>query len=206
MEDDLSLLGVSPSDRKKLESMGITTLEQIAVMSPQTLGMGPAKSSMLIQRARNIIANNNILDINIKDDDTIEVEIKRIDRAIRKSIANAFDVLISGWGNAAIETKDNRLILKRKSSRFDRVLQRAKELQELFEAKRIEEREKLGIYLPEDELIEFARKRGFEGFWKNVFQEIHGNDIMKKVIATNKPVLLADVEKDSDFDIFISFK
>ena len=33
MEDDLTLLGVIPSDRKKLENMGITTLEQIAIMS-----------------------------------------------------------------------------------------------------------------------------------------------------------------------------
>ncbi|HEC89728.1 MAG TPA: hypothetical protein ENI44_04000, partial [Thermoplasmatales archaeon] len=169
----------------KLENMGITTLEQIAVMSPQTLGMGASKGSMLIQRARNIIANNNILNIDIKDDDTIEVEVKKIDRAIKKSVANILDVLISGWGNAAIETKNNTIILKRKSSGFDRVLQKAREIQEIFEAKRIEEREKLGIYLPEDELIEFARKRRFEGFWKNVFQEIHGNDIMKKVIATS---------------------
>lgn len=185
MEDDLSLLGVSPSDRKKLENMGITTLEQIAVMSPQTLGMGPSKGSMLIQRARNIIANNNILNINIKNEDVIEIEVKKIDRAVKKSVANAFDVLLSGWGNTAIEIKNNIIILKRKSSSFDRVLQKARELQEVFEVKRIEEREKLGIYLPEDELIEFARKRGFEGFWRNVFQEIQGNDIMKKVIATS---------------------
>jgi len=30
-DDDLSLLGVSPSDRRRLEAMGITTLEQIVV-------------------------------------------------------------------------------------------------------------------------------------------------------------------------------
>lgn len=185
MEDDLSLLGVSPSDRKKLENMGITKLEQIAVMSVQTLGMGQGKGTMLIQRARNILANNNILEINIKNEDTIEVKVKRTDRAIKKAVANAFDILVSGWGNAAIETQENLFILKRKTPRFDRVLAKARELQEVLETKKIEEREKIGIYLPEEELIEFAKKRGFEGFWKNVFQEIHGNDIMKKVIATS---------------------
>ncbi|HDM67150.1 MAG TPA: hypothetical protein ENG62_02030 [Thermoplasmatales archaeon] len=154
-------------------------------MSPQTLGMGPSKGAMLIQRARNILANNNIVSIEIKDEDTIEVQVKRVDRAIKKSVANMFDVLVSGWGNAAIETRGNTLILKRRSPKFDKVLQKAKELQEIFEAKKIEEREKLGIYLPEDELIEFARERGFEGFWRNVFQEIQGNEVMKKAIATS---------------------
>ena len=49
MEDDLSLLGVIPSDRKKLENMGITKLEQIALMSITSLGMGNSKGNMLIQ-------------------------------------------------------------------------------------------------------------------------------------------------------------
>jgi len=33
MEDDLNILGVIPSDRKKLENMGITKIAQIAMMS-----------------------------------------------------------------------------------------------------------------------------------------------------------------------------
>ena len=60
MEDDLTKLGVMPSDRKKLENMGITTLEQLAVMSAQTLGMGPSKGNQLIQRARNILFNGGL--------------------------------------------------------------------------------------------------------------------------------------------------
>ena len=61
MEDHLSLLGVIPSDRKKLESMGITTLEQIALMTASSLGMGSSKGNMFIQRARNILANRTKL-------------------------------------------------------------------------------------------------------------------------------------------------
>ena len=56
MNDDLSILGVIPSDRKKLENMGITKLAQIATMSVTSLGMGNSKGNMLIQRARNILA------------------------------------------------------------------------------------------------------------------------------------------------------
>ena len=70
MQDDLDILGVIPSDRKKLENMGITTLEQIAIMSVNSLGMGNSKGNMLIQRARNILANGNIIDIEIKDNDS----------------------------------------------------------------------------------------------------------------------------------------
>lgn len=185
MEDDLSLLGVIPSDRKKLESMGITKLEQIAIMSVTSLGMGNSKGNMLIQRARNILANENITDVRIVDEDLIEVEVKRTDRAVIKSVLNALDVYAAGWGNASLKTDDNLLKLTRNSQAFSKVISKAEGLQEVIESKRIGEREKRGIYLPDEELIEFAKERGFKGFWQNVFQEIHGNDIMKKVIVTS---------------------
>lgn len=185
MEDDLSLLGVIPSDRKKLESMGITKLEQIAIMSVTSLGMGNSKGNMFIQRARNILANENITDVRIVDEDLIEVEVKRTDRAVIKSVLNALDVYAAGWGNASLKTDDNLLKLTRNSQAFSKVINKAEGLQEVIESKRIGEREKRGIYLPDEELIEFAKERGFKGFWQNVFQEIHGNDIMKKVIATS---------------------
>jgi len=77
------------------------------------------------------------------------------------------------------------LKLSSKSQSFKKVVSKARALTEIIEVKKIEEREKSGIFLPEEELREFAKKRGFNGFWKNVFQEIHGNDIMKKVISTS---------------------
>ena len=98
MEDDLSKLGVIPSDRKKLEHMGITTLEQLAVMSVQMLGMGPSKGTQLIQRARNILFNKNLVNIIIKNDDIIEVIVRNTSRAVRKSVLTAFDVYKTGWG------------------------------------------------------------------------------------------------------------
>ena len=185
MEDDLSKIGVIPSDRKKLEHMGITTLEQLAVMSVQMLGMGPSKGKQLIQRARNILFNKNLVNIIIKDEDTIEVIVKRTDRAVRKSVLTAFDVYKTGWGTVALDIDENKLTLKRKSTGFNKVIRKAEALQEVIEAKKLEKKEKEGIFLPENELKEFAQKRGFEGFWKNVFQEIHGNEIMKKVIVTS---------------------
>jgi DNA replicative helicase MCM subunit Mcm2 (Cdc46/Mcm family) len=185
MEDDLTLLGVVPSDRKKLETMGITTLEQIALMSVASLGMGASKGMMLVQRARNILANQNILDITITNGDLIEVTSKKTDRAVIKSILNALDVYVVGWGNAALTIEGNVLKLSRKSEAFSKVITKAESLREILESKKMMEREKSGIYLPEDDLRAFAKERGFNGFWKNVFQEIHGNDVMKKVIAAS---------------------
>jgi DNA replicative helicase MCM subunit Mcm2 (Cdc46/Mcm family) len=185
MEDDLTLLGVVPSDRKKLENMGITTLEQIALMSVTSLGMGASKGTMLIQRARNILANVNILDIIVTNGDIIEVTAKKTDRAVIKSILNALDVYAVGWGNAALTIEGNVLKLTRKSEAFSKVITKAEGLQEILESKKIEAQQKSGIFLPEDELKKFAKERGFTGFWENVFQEIHGNDIMKKVITAS---------------------
>ena len=185
MKDDLDVLGVIPSDRKKLENMKITKIEQIAIMSVSSLGMGSSKGNMLIQRARNILANENITDINIPDEDIIELTVKRTDRAVIKSVLNALDVYSVGWGNASLKIEGNILKLTRKSQGFNKVISKAESLQEIIEAKKVEEFEKNGIFLPDEELKEFAQKRGFRGFWENVFQEIHGNDIMKKVIATS---------------------
>ena len=185
MEDDLTVLGVIPSDRKKLENMGITTLEQIAIMSVSSLGMGSSKGTMLVQRARNILANENILDITITNGDLIEITSKKTDRAVIKSILNALDVYVVGWGNAALTIEGNVLKLTRKSEAFSKVVSKAESLREILESKKMMEQQKSGIYLPEDELKKFAVNRGFDGFWNNVFQEIHGNDIMKKVIAAS---------------------
>jgi DNA replicative helicase MCM subunit Mcm2 (Cdc46/Mcm family) len=185
MEDDLTVLGVIPSDRKKLEHMGITTLEQIAIMSVSSLGMGSSKGTMLIQRARNILANENILDITITNGGLIEITSKKTDRAVIKSILNALDVYVVGWGNAALTIEGNVLKLTQKSEAFSKVISKAESLQEILESKKMMEREKNGISLPEDELRKFAKDRGFDGFWNNMFQEIHGNDIMKKVITAS---------------------
>ena len=185
MEDDLSILGVNPSDRKKLEHMGITTLEQIALMTPTSLGMGSTKGGMLIQRACNILANKNIDDIVIHDEDHVDITVRRTDRAVVKAVLNTLEVYASGHGNASLLIENNILKLSRKSYTFNKVLRKADVLRELLDSKKMDEQERYGIYLPSEEIIRFAKQRGFSGFWQNVFHEIKGNDIMKKVIAAS---------------------
>ncbi len=142
MEDDLSLLGVIPSDRKKLENMKITKLEQIAIMSVSSLGMGTSKGNMLIQRARNVLANENITDITIVNEDLIEISVKRTDRAVVKSVLNVLDVYSVGWGNAALAIEGNILKLTRKTQAFNKVISKAESLQEIIESKKLDEWEK----------------------------------------------------------------
>jgi len=184
-DDDLSILGVNPSDRKKLEHMGITTLEQIALMTPSALGLGSTKGSMFIQRACNILANKNIEDIIIHDEDKIEITIRRTDRAVIKSVLNTLDVIASGHGNTALQITGNTMILLRKTQSFNKVLRKADVLLEILESKKREEQEQQGIFLPREEIIKFAQHRKFQGFWRNVFHEIKGNDVMKKVITAS---------------------
>ena len=185
MDDDLNQLGVIPSDRKKLENMGITKLEQLAIMSAATLGLGNTKGNMLIQRARNIIANENIIDIKIIDENTIHITVEHTGRAVMKSVLNLLDVYSVGWGNAALKIDGNIMVISRKSKAFNRVIRRAEELNDILASKRLDEFKKRGIYLPENKLKSFAKKRGFDGFWENVFEEIQGNDIMKQIITTS---------------------
>jgi DNA replicative helicase MCM subunit Mcm2 (Cdc46/Mcm family) len=147
--------------------------------------MGPSKGNQLIQRARHIFFNDNLIDIDIIDDDNIQVSIKKNNRAIRKSVLNALDVYIAGWGTTSLDINDNILTLTRKSTGFNKVIKKAQAIEEIIDAKNLELKEKIGITLPEEELIEFIKKRKYEGFWKNVFRDIHGNNIMKKVISTS---------------------
>ena len=183
MEDDLSILGVNTSDRKKLEHMGITTLEQIAMMTAGSLGLGGSKGNMLIQRSRNILANRHITDVDIEDHDHVKVTVKKTDRATIRSVLNALEVNAGGQGNSSLEIQGTMLSLSRRSQGFNKVLNKADALIEILDAKKEEQREKEGIFLPNDDLKQFAQDRGFDGFWKTVFSEIQGNDIMKQVLT-----------------------
>ncbi|MEM2900687.1 MAG: hypothetical protein QXT63_07830 [Thermoplasmata archaeon] len=206
MVDDLTLLGVGISDRKKLESMGFTTLEQIAVMNRYDLGMGKQKGDTLIQRARNIIANKSMEDIEIYPE-KILVYVKSMNEPTKTSILDVLGILYS-QEYIDVKLKDNKICIYRKKFSFDGIVDewRKKEIERkneesqyyfktaqekakywinILEAKRKDELAKEGIDIDRKKIIEFARERGFDGFWKNVFEEITGNEIVKKAISVS---------------------
>lgn len=203
--DDLTTLGVGPSDRKKLESMGFTTLEQIALMRRHGLGMGKQKGDALIQRARNILANRNIDVIEVNSDIVI-VKLKHINDSIIVSVKD----LLSVWSddNQNVECIENTMQITQKVHSFngitddwerrniedenkqaihyfEQVKNNAKQWIAILEAKKKNDLAKKGIDLDRQRIIDFAKERGFDGFWHNVFEEIKGNEMMKKALAVS---------------------
>ncbi|HDO19581.1 MAG TPA: hypothetical protein ENG74_02515, partial [Thermoplasmatales archaeon] len=101
MSSDLDTLGVLPSDRKKLESMGITRIEQIAVLTPSQLGMGKSKGEHLIRRAHNVLASRNIKEIEINDRE-IKVKVEDLNRATKRAVLSVLGVYDVHPGSIAV--------------------------------------------------------------------------------------------------------
>ena len=182
--DDIALLGLSPTDRIKLESMGIIGLEQIALHNRDSLGMGKAKGDSIIQRTWNILANRHIQGIDI-DNDQITVSLDEINEAILaavRGILRAYD--LPDWGNCRTQTVGNRIILiSRHGSDFSYIVEQAKKRQQILQARQRQSLKQLGVTLERERIIHFARQRGFDGFWQEVFSSISGNDTMKRALA-----------------------
>jgi len=185
--DDLELLGVTPSDRRKLESMGFTTLEQLSVLRYDELGMGEGKGSAIIQRARNILANRNIIDLRRGYDGSshVDVEVKEMGDAVIKAVTSVLGVREGDYGNAmvSVSATGNRISLgqnPRFPGKFGEIEENARKWRTILEKRRAQEPTKR---LVKEEVISFARGRGFNGFWQNVFSDISGNETMKKALA-----------------------
>ena len=66
---------------------------------------------------------------------------------------------------------------------FDEIVSRAEVLAERLGRKQGKALSDLGIRLARDELRSFAGERGLTGFWQTVFDEIHGQEVMKRCLA-----------------------
>ncbi len=182
MEDDLAKLGVAPSDRKKLESMGITRLEQISMLTHEKLGMGRGKGVSLIRRARNIIAHENIEDIDVEED-IIRVYTRDISNPIIKSVLSVLGVYNVPPGAASLAEKDGIMEICRNGRAFDMIVEASQIEKEILDGMKKGFSEHMP--LSEEQVMDFARERGFEGFWRNVFDGIMGNEIMKKALSVS---------------------
>lgn len=203
--DDLTTLGVGPSDRKKLESMGFTTLEQIALMNGYSLGMGKQKGGALIKRAHNILANRNIGAIEVYPD-SVRIELERTNDSIIASVKSVLSIwsdedwniefhgnkmritpkiyphhgITDEWERKSIEKKN-----KLSNQYFTQLKNTANQWTTILEAREKDDLAKRGITLNQQGIVDFAKTRGFHGFWQNVFSEIKGNEIMKKAMTVS---------------------
>jgi DNA replicative helicase MCM subunit Mcm2 (Cdc46/Mcm family) len=183
--EDLALLALSPDDHKRLEGMGFSTLQQIALLDPSLLGMGTAKGTSIIKRARNIIARKNIEAISVTEE---RVSVKVKEEITDPVIVSIKDVLDANEFNSLAKIEIGQIIFSRKSvssRRFDVVLENARKWQRILSEQRRIELEKEGFTLNREDILEFAKKYRFDGFWENVFEDIKGNDVMKQAIAVS---------------------
>lgn len=182
MDDHLDRLGVPPSDRRKLEAMGITRLEQLAILTPDKLGLGRSKGSTLIRRARNIIAHENMTDLEVTPD-LIRVQVRQVSRPVVSSVLSVIGVYDAPPGAASLEEQGTVLEIRRRNRAFDRIVEAARIEQEILSGRAEEDRHHRP--LTEEETREFARERGFHGFWRTVFEDITGNQVMKQALAVS---------------------
>ena len=182
-EDDLSLLGLRSDERRKLEAMGIRTLEQIAIMNSYQLGLGNKRGDAIIQSAQNILINRHVTGVELNLDSiprSIVVLTDRRDEVFMRIISNA---LYADFYKCRIERRDDGFILTEGEQGFKDVVKRAEQIKSLLEMRaRVEDRSR-GVTLPREEIVRFARERGFDHFWKTVFEEIRGNEVMKIAMA-----------------------
>ena len=66
---------------------------------------------------------------------------------------------------------------------FARLIVEGEKLAERIQQKTQRDLEQAGITLPEEQVHSFAKERGFTGFWQTVFEEIHGQEVMKQALA-----------------------
>lgn len=183
MEDDLDSLGVPPSDRKKLESMGLTTLAQIALLTHKKLGMRRSKANTIIRRARNILAHRHIKHVDI-DSDVIRVGVTSLSRPVVTSVLSVIGVYAAPPGAAGMEKQEDTIVLRRESRAFDEIVRHAEVQREVLAGREGGGGSRHRL-LSEDEVTSFARERGFDGFWRQVFKEIRGNEVMKQALSVS---------------------
>lgn len=161
--------------------MGITTLEQIVLMDRYSLGLSKGKSDSLIRAAANVLANRHIKEVQIHDNRVI-IEVEKGEQPALLAMARE---IFGSFGEYAFT--DNQIIISPSrgpyGGDFHYVIREARRWQSVTSAKKRGEFEKEGITLSQQELVDFARKRGFDGFVDQVFAEIKGNELMKQAIA-----------------------
>ncbi|MHC1565136.1 MAG: hypothetical protein ACXQS6_02300, partial [Candidatus Syntropharchaeales archaeon] len=197
---DLNTLNINTRDRELLKKNGIRTVESLAILSPAELPFSKQKSAVLIQNARNVIASMNIEEIKVGDE-AVVVRCRALDPVIETSVK-----AVLGLENPhnLLEVSDNRFTITPKwgaEITWRRiVLPQLVKWKYVLDSSREEElRENAGLSLAPSDIIEFAKKKGFDGFWRDVFEDIKGNEIMKMAIAISlfstfeEPVHLAIV-------------
>lgn len=100
-----------------LEAMGITTLEQLALCSPDELGLGKSKGDALVTRAHNILAIRHVRSLSFLGD-LVEVEVDQPSRGVIAAVKGVLRAQEEpSSGNCAFDIAGTSLLFRRLQSR-----------------------------------------------------------------------------------------
>jgi len=179
---ELNKITHDPKVIKTLEEKGILSLEQIALSTPELLGLPDTKAKQINASALNVIAEENIENIEIKTM-AITINLKSNNRAVFNAINF---VLNSDIDSCVMRQNGNSIMLEIKSGKKNKFLdikKKAEVLNNFILLKRKEKMKEEGITIPYNEIIKFAKEKKFEGFYSEFFSDITGNELMKKTIT-----------------------
>jgi len=182
---ELDRITHDPKVIKILEARSVTSLEQIALSSPALLGLPESKARQIIESAMHVLAEDNIESISIGKMD-VKLDLKKTSKAVLDSIANTIGARPNE--DCSVKRIANSLVLSMKEGRrhaFKTIIKNSEKLRSYLDGKKKQIMINEGITLPKEQIIKFAKEKGFERFSEEFFSDIVGNELMKKTIAVS---------------------
>ncbi|MHC1567169.1 MAG: hypothetical protein ACXQT5_04705 [Candidatus Syntropharchaeia archaeon] len=184
---DLEILNLNTREKEILKRNGIRTVESLALLTPHELPFSRGKSEVLVQHARNTILFSSIEEIEILSEEVRVKFNRKINPVIEVSTKSILN-LDNPFTSCGIDG-DTMIITPKWGSEIPwlkKVLPQIEKWKFVFDSAREEEmKEKMGVNIVPSEIEEFARKKGFDGFWKDVFEDIRENNTMKQAITAS---------------------
>ena len=182
---ELDRITHDPKIIKSLEARSITSLEQIALSSPALLGLPESKAKQIIESAMHVLAEDNIEDISIGKMD-IKLNLKRTSKAIFDSIMSTIGAKPND--DCTAKRVANSIVLSMKEGKrhaFKIIIKNSETLRTYLDERKKQIMIDEGITLPKEQIIKFAKQKGFDGFSEEFFSDIVGNELMKKTITAS---------------------
>ena len=182
---ELNQITHDPKVIKILEMRSITSLEQIALSSPALLGLPESKARQIIGSAMRVLAEDNI-DCISGGKMEIRINLKKTSKAILDSVLNTIEAKPNE--NCLVKRQANLFILSMKEGKrhnFKSIISNSERLRNYLSERKKQIMIDEGITLPKEQITEFAREKGFNGFSEEFFSDIVGNELMKNTITAS---------------------
>jgi len=178
----ISALPITGPEIAKLESAGFLTAEDIVLVPGVIPGLTGARSTTVKRLAMRALALEAVKHVEIKPE-SVTFQLAEQNAAVEASVMGLLDV---DEKRCTILRQPGAVIVSRKLDspyQFSRALAQAKSFHLELSRKLETSAKPSGEVFSRDEIVEFARSKGFDGFWREVFDEIVANEVMKRAIS-----------------------